>query len=108
MGHQMEDCCIPRLHTQRQEHVTNLAHGGVGKYAFDVSLYQRGKAGQHQGHCPDNAHQMQHFRRHQEQAVRTGNQVNARGHHGRRVDQCGNRGWTRHGVCQPGLQRQLR
>ncbi|MNH13274.1 hypothetical protein D3C79_728420 [compost metagenome] len=38
----------------------------------------------------------------------TGNQVNARGHHGCCVDQCRNRGWTRHRVCQPGLQRQLR
>lgn len=40
--------------------------------------------------------------------MRTGDQIDARGHHGRRVDQCGNRGWARHRVRQPGLQRQLR
>ncbi len=37
----------------------------------------------------------------------TRNQVNTGGHHGGGVDQRGDRGWTRHRVGKPGLQRQL-
>ncbi len=42
-----------------------------------------------------------------EQAVATGDQVDAGGHHGGGVDQRGDRGRAGHGVGQPGLQRQL-
>ena len=101
MGHQVEDRRVPCLHAQRREHVTDLAHGGVSEHALDVGLHQRGEAGQQQSDRTDDAHRVQHFRRHQEQAVRTGDQIDARGHHGRRVDQCGNRGWARHRVRQP-------
>ena len=38
----------------------------------------------------------------------TRNQVDTGGNHGRSVDQRGDRGWTRHRVGQPCLQRQLR
>ncbi|MNH14648.1 hypothetical protein D3C79_742440 [compost metagenome] len=107
VGHQVEDGRIPCLHAQRQEHVANLAHGGIGKYAFDVGLHQRGKARQQQRNATNDTDQIQHFRRHQEQAMHTGNQVDTCGNHGCRVDQCRYRGWTRHRICQPGLQRQL-
>ena len=108
MRHQVENGCVPRLNAQRQEHVTNLAHGGVRENAFDVGLHQRGKACQHQRNRTDNTHQIQNFRGHQEQAMGTRNQVDTGGNHGRGVDQRGDRGWTRHRVGQPCLQRQLR
>ncbi len=108
MGHQMENRRVPRLYAQRQEHVANLAHGRVREYTFDVGLHQRGKACQHQRNRPNDTHQMQHFRRHQEQAVSTGNQVDTGGYHGGSVDQRGDRRWASHRVRKPGLQRQLR
>ena len=108
MRHQVENGRVPRLNAQRQEHVTNLAHGGVREHAFDVGLHQRGKACQHQRNRTDNTHQMQNFRGHQEQAMGTRNQVDTGGDHGRGVNQRGDRGWTRHRVGQPCLQRQLR
>ncbi len=57
---------------------------------------------------PNNAHQMQNFRRHQEQAVGTGDQVDTRGYHRCGVDQRGDRRRACHRVGKPCLQRQLR
>ncbi len=85
--HQVENRRIPCLHAQRREHVTNLAHRRVGEYAFDIRLHQRGETGHQQRHRTNNTHQMQHIRRQQEQTMGTGNQVDARGHHGGGVDQ---------------------
>ena len=107
VSHQMENRRVPCLHAQREEHVANLAHGRVGENAFDVGLHQRGEARQYQGDRPDDPDQMQHFRRHQEQTVGTGDQVDAGGDHGRGVDQRGNRRRTRHRIGKPRLQRQL-
>ena len=86
MGHQMENGRVPRLHAEREEHVANLAHGGVSEHAFDIGLHQRGEACQHQRYRPDDPHQMQDFRGHQEQAMRARNQIDTGGDHGRGVD----------------------
>ena len=108
VSHQVENRRIPCLHAKREEHVANLAHGRVSENTFDVGLYQRGKTGQQQRNRPDNTHQMQNFRRHQEQAVGTGDQVDTRGYHRCGVDQRGDRRRARHRVSKPCLQRQLR
>lgn len=107
VGHQVENRRIPCLHAKREEHVANLAHGRVSENTFDVGLYQRRKTGQQQRNRPNNAHQMQNFRRHQEQTVGTGDQVDTRGYHCCGVDQRGDRRRARHRVGKPCLQRQL-
>ena len=100
VSHQVENRRIPCLHAKREEHVANLAHGRVSENTFDVGLYQRGKTGQQQRNRPDNTHQMQNFRRHQEQAVGTGDQVDTRGYHRCGVDQRGDRRRARHRVSK--------
>ena len=106
--HQVENRRIPRLYTESQEHITNLAHGGVRKNAFDVGLYQRSKTRQHQSDGTDNPHQVQDFWGHQEQAVRTCNQVDTGGNHRRSVDKRRDRRRAGHRISKPCLQRQLR
>ncbi|MNG95460.1 hypothetical protein D3C79_544990 [compost metagenome] len=107
VGHQVEDGPFPGADPQGQEHVAYLAHGGVGQNPLDVGLDQGGEAGQYQRDGTDQGHQMQDLRGQQEQTMGAGDEVDTGGHHGGRVDQRRDRGRARHGVCQPGLQRQL-
>jgi hypothetical protein len=46
VGHEMEDGSRPCPHTQGQEHVGDLADGGIGQDALDIGLHQRTETGQ--------------------------------------------------------------
>ena len=107
MRHQMEHRATPGTNPQRQEHVTDLTHGGIGQDTFDIGLNQCGKTGKQQRYCADNTDQIQHIRRHQKEAMHAGDQIDPGSYHGSGMDQRRDRCRTRHGIGQPGLQWQL-
>ena len=90
------------------EHISQLRTGGICDNAFDVVLHQtnsRGKKCCRRAQECDECHRLWrvfHQGRH------TTDQEYARGHHGRRVDQCRNRCRAFHRVGQPCVQNQLR
>src|ERR1035437_2278807 len=104
----MEDACRKRTDAERQEHISQLRNGGVGKYALDVILYQPNGRGKDGGERANDGHGFHRRRRQHEHSVRTGHHVHARRHHGRGVDQRGN--WSRafHRIRQPDIERNLR
>ena len=66
------------------------------------------EAGEQQCRSADHADRQFRRRRQQEQRMRAGHEVDAGGHHRRRVDQRAHRRRAGHRIGQPGLQRQLR
>ncbi len=103
----MKNGRVKRPDPQRQEHVADLAHGGIGQHPLDVGLGQGREGRQQQRQGSDDAHQPHHIRCQQEQPVQACNQINAGGHHGGRVDQGRHRSGACHGIRQPGVQRHL-
>ena len=108
MGHQVEDGGGPGAHPQRQEHVANLADGGIGQNALDVALGQRRAARHQQGGQADEGHQQLHRGCQFEQHMGARDKVDASRHHRGSVDQGADGRRARHGIGQPGLQGQLR
>lgn len=60
MGGQMKDGRGKRGYAQRQEHVSNLADGGVRQNPLDIALSQRGEACYQQRNGADYGDQLQH------------------------------------------------
>ena len=107
VGDQVENGGIERPDAERQEHITNLAHGGIGQHPLDIGLGQGSEGRQQQRDRANDADQPEDIRGQQEQPVEAGNQVDPGGDHGRRVNQGRDRGRARHGIRQPGMQRYL-
>ena len=113
VGNQMEDAYRNAAHAEAGHHVAELRDGGVSQNALDVVLRhgdQRGKdcrrstnPGDHRQRRRGSAGQRAGLH----QRIDSGDQVNARSHHGRRVNQGGNRRRAFHGVRQPHMQRKL-
>ncbi len=94
-------------HTQPDKHIAQLADGGIGQDFLDVVLENgdgggkkcRGKSGDsNDGHGRGGQYV---------KYIRPGDHVNPGSDHGCRVDQCGNRRWTSHGIGEPGVKRYL-
>ena len=103
----MKDTCRPGSDSQSQEHVSDLADGGVSQDPFYIPLGETAETGQQQSGRAQDRHD-HHYRRCQgKQHVGAGNQINTGGNHGGRMDKGTYRGGARHGIGQPCLQRQL-
>ena len=108
VGHEVENRRGEGAHAAGEEHVTELADGGISEHPLDVVLNQpnrsrpdgRGRA--HRSHDPQ-----RRWREHVER-VRARHHINPGGHHGGRVNQGADGGGAFHGVRQPNVERNLR
>ena len=96
-----------RTQAGAEHHVADLAHRGAGQHLLDVVLCAADDRAPEQRHGADGDHGVPGVGGEVEDEVGADDQVDARGHHRRRVDQRRDRGGTLHGVQQPGLQRHL-
>ena len=108
VGVQVEDRDSIGTDARRQEHEAELRDRRVREHLLDVGLHDGDRRGEERGGHADRRHQRGGLRRMQEDAVQPRDQVDARRHHRRRVDQGGHRRRTGHRVRQPDMQRDLR
>ena len=91
-----------------QEHVAELADGGIGQNFLDVGLHQADGRREERGGAADDRDDQHGARRMHEEHMRARDHVNARGHHRGRVDQRADRRRAFHRVRQPDVKRKLR
>ena len=104
---EMKDSGRVGAHTHSDEHEAQLGHRGIRQHLLDIPLLEGDRRGEQGG---DGTHQGDHCagdRGHRKQNVGAGYQVHASRHHRCRVDQCGHRCGTCHGVREPGVERDL-
>ena len=107
MRHEVEDAGCKRADTKREKHVTELAHGGVSKHAFDVILNKCDRCGEECRNGADHRDHRHGLWRHLINKIAAGNHVNAGSNHRRRVNQRADRSWTFHRIGKPDVQRNL-
>jgi hypothetical protein len=105
VGHQMKNARGERADAARQEHVPELADGGVGENALDVRLHEADRRGEEGGGAADNRNDEHRGGRMGEQHVGARHDVDAGGHHGGGVDQRADGRGAFHGVGQPDVER---
>ena len=91
----------------RQHHVADLGHGRGGQRLLDVVLGATDDRAEEQRHRADDHHGGLRGGCGVEDRARAHDEVDARGDHGRGVDQGADGGGALHGVTEPGLQRHL-
>ena len=102
---QVEHAGQPAADAQGQHHVAQLADGRVGQHALDVGGGDGDRGGQKQRDAADVGDHQQHFGR--EHRIEPPHQVDAGGHHRRRVDQGRDGRGAFHRIGQPDVQREL-
>ena len=93
-------------HSHGHDHVTELRQRRAGENAFDVVLLDGHQRGQQRRDAADPGNHLQ--RRGVENEKDAAQHVNARCHHGRRMNQRADRRGALHRVRQPDVQRKLR
>ncbi len=108
MGKHVKDRRAESAHADREKHISELAHGGIGENFLDVVLRQRdGRREQRRGRA-DPGDQHQGRGRQGEQKMQPRRHVDARRDHGSGMDQRAHRRRAGHRVGQPDEQRNLR
>ncbi|MPM54767.1 hypothetical protein SDC9_101547 [bioreactor metagenome] len=106
--HQVEHGHRVGGHTQRNGHVTQLRERGVRDHALDVVLDDAQDTHEQRGDGADHEDQVQRHIRQFIQRRHARDHEDTGGHHGRRVNQRGDRCRAFHRIRQPGVQRELR
>ncbi|BCW92752.1 MAG: hypothetical protein KatS3mg007_0646 [Thermoanaerobaculum sp.] len=92
---------------RRQEHVPQLADGGVGQDLFDVVLRQANGGGKDRRQAPHHRHHQHGFRGVPVDDVGAGHHVHPGGDHGGGVDEGGDRRGAGHGIGKPHVEGKL-
>ena len=90
------------------DHVADLRHRRVGDDPLEVAHHEPDRAGHEQRHRADDHPDRRRGARELEERVQARDEVDAGGHHRRRVDERGDRGGALHRVREPRVQRDLR
>src|ERR1700676_1470847 len=108
VGHQVEDAGGECAYAASQEHVAELADGGIGEDALDVGLHQADGGGEEGGGAADHGDDYHGGFRVGEKDIRARDDVDARRDHGGRVNQRADWRGAFHGVGKPNVERKLR
>ena len=107
MGDQVEHARHRGPATHGQHHVAELADGAVGQTFLEVHLGEGNRGPQEQGDGSNDGHDDLHFREGHIDGLEAGHQKDARRHHGCRVNQGRDGGWTLHRIGQPDMEGEL-
>ena len=91
-----------------REHVAQLADRGVGEHPFEIVLDRPDEGGHQRRRGPDDRHHRERPGAGGKKRCRSRDQVDARCHHRRRMNQGAGRRGALHRIGQPDVQRQLR
>ena len=105
--HQVEDRVAVGSDPGREEHVADLRHRRVRDHALDVPLHERDDTGHEQRDRAEDRSEVLHIGCCLEDRTRADQEVDARRHHRRGVDERGDRSRALHRVGKPGVKRNL-